>query len=219
MTVPKTLPAPRRNMTEAGGATHYDQIAAADIIVAAGDFTGGTVEDQFTLSSHGLSDGDVLYCIGQTAMGTVLAGAGRRCVVLVEDANIFQLTTDGSTVIANTADGTGIFLKGTGVPQRVADDVMHRILVAGNDTTGGTVEDMVSSTNLGGLQDGDTLKLLYKSAAGAAAVAADATVYVKSPVATVAATGVTGYFQTSLTSGGAVADTTADGILVFLRTS
>jgi hypothetical protein len=219
MTVPKTLPAPRRNMTEAGGATHYDQIAAADIIVAAGDFTGGASEDLFTLASHGLSDGDVLYCIGQTAMGTVLAGVGRRCVVNALDANTFQLTTDGSTVIENTADGTAVFLKGTGVPQRVADDVMHRILVAGNDTTGGTVEDMVSSTNLGGLQDGDTLKLLYKSAAGAAAVAADATVYVKSPVATVAATGVTGYFQTSLTSGGAVADTTADGILVFLRTS
>ena len=192
---------------------------AADIIVAAGDFTGGAAEDLFTLTAHGLVDGDVVYCIGQTAMGTVLGGVGGRFVVNELSSSTFQLTTNGTTVVENTADGTAVFIKGTGVPQRVIDNLIPRILVAGNDTTGGTVEDMVSTTNLAGIQDGDTLKLLYKSAAGAAAVAADASVYVKSPVATVAATGVTGYFQTAATSGGSVLDTTADGILVWLRTS
>lgn len=219
MTVPKSEPAPRRNRTDAGEASRYSAVAAADIIVAAGDFTGGAAEDLFTLSSHGLVDGDVLFCVGQTAIGTVTGGVGTRAVVNQLDANTFQLTTDGTTVIENTADGTGIFIKGTNVPQRVIDGIAQRIIVGGNDTTGGTVEDMVTGQNVAGLYDGDTLKLLYKSAAGAAAVAADATAYVKTPVVTTSATGTTNYFQTSLTSGGAVADTTADGIVVWLRTS
>lgn len=219
MTVPKTTPAPRRNRTEAGRATRYDDIVAADIIVAAGDFTGGAAEDLFTLTSHGLTDGDILYVLGQTVVGTVLGGAGTRYIVNALDANTFQLTLDGSTAVENTADGTAYFLKGNGVPQGVADDIVKSIIVAGNDTTGGTVEDMVFAQNIAGVVDGDTIKLLYKSAAGAAAVAADATTYVKSPVSAVSATALTAYFQTSATSGGAVADTTSDGLLLWLRTS
>lgn len=219
MTVPRTLPAPRRNLTDAGAASRFDEIASTDIIVATGDFTGGASEDLFTLSAHGLVDGDVLYCIGQTAKGTVTGGAGTRAVVNELSSSTFQLTTDGTTVIENTADGTAFFLKGNGIPQRVVDLVLSRIIVAGNDTTGGTVEDMVSSAGMRDAEDGDTLKLLYKSAAGAAAVAADASVYVKTPVSTISATGATSYFQTAATSGGSVLDTTSDGVLLWLKTS
>lgn len=222
MSIPKTLPAPRRNQTDAGHATRFDDLVAADfVLAAAGDFTGGAAEDLFTLSSHGLVDGDILYCVGQTAKGTVTGGIGTRAVVNQLDANTFQLTTDGSTVIENTADGTAHFLKGNGgVPQRVADAIAARIILAGNDTTGGTVEDMMFlQTGGAAVEDGDTIKLLYKSAAGVAAVAADATTYVKSPVNTISATAVTSYCQTSATAGGSVADTTADGTLVWIKTS
>lgn len=219
MSVPRTLPSPRRNQTDAGAASRYSSIVAADIIVALGDETGGASEDMFTLTAHGLSSGDVLYCIGQTQMGVVLGGVGTRAVALVASSSVFQLTTDGTTVINNTADGTAYFLKGTGVPQRVADDIANRIIVGGNDTTGGTVEDMNFAQQHQNIVDGDTIKLLYKSAAGVAAVAADASAYVKSPVSTTSATATTSYFQTSATSGGTVLDTTADGTNLWLKTS
>ena len=219
MTVPKTLPAPRRNQTSAGAASRYSSIASTDIIVAAGDFTGGASEDLFTLADHGLSDGDILYTLGQSAIGTVLGGPRARYIVNVLSSSTFQLTLDGSTAVENTADGTAYFLKGNGVPQRVADDVVSRIIVGGNDFTGGTVEDMNFANTLNGAVDNDTIKLLYKSAAGVANPTADATVYVKSPVNTVSATAVTSYFQTAATSGGAVLDTTADGTNLWLLTS
>jgi hypothetical protein len=217
MTVPATLPAPRSNLTQSGISSWVDDVAAADIIVALGDFTGGASEDLFTLTSHGLVDGDVLYSLAQSAIGAITGGDLTRCVVEQLDANTFQCETDAGATIENTADGTVVFLK-TPHP-RTAEAVYGRIIYGGNDFTGGTVEDMVTTANFQGVQDGDTLKLLYKSAAGVAAVAADATAYVKTPVSTVSATGSTAYFQTSLTSGGAVADTTADGTLVFLKTS
>lgn len=220
MSVPKTLPAPRRNQTDAGQATRFDDLVAADFILAAvGDYTGGAAEDLFTLASHGLVDGDVIYCVAQTAKGTVTGGVGLRAVVNELSSSTFQLTTDGSTVIENSADGTAFFLKGNGVPQRVADAIAARIYLVGNDTTGGTVEDMQSSQGMAQLEDGDTMKLLYKSAAGVANVAADASVYVKSPVSTISATGQTGYWQTAATSGGSVLDTTADGTALWLKTS
>lgn len=219
MTVPKTLPAPRRNQTDAGIASRFDDIVAADIIVAAGDYTGGAAEDLFTLSSHGLVDGDILYVLGQTVVGTVALGNGSRHIVNQLDANTFQLTSDGSTVNENAADGTAYFLKGNGVPQRVADAVRAKIIVGGNDTTGGTVEDMNFCQSLCGAIDGDLIKLLYKSASGVAAVAADATAYVKSPVNTISATAVTSYFQTAATAGGSVLDTTADGTNLWLLVS
>lgn len=219
MTVPKSLPAPRRNQTDAGYASRFSAIASTDIIVATGDFTGGASEDLFTLTAHGLVDGDILYVIGQTAMGTVLGGPGARYIVNALDADTFQLTLNGTTAVENTADGTAYFLKGNGVPQRVADLVRARIIVGGNDFTGGTVEDMNFAQSLHGAVEGDTIKLLYKSAAGAAAVAADASAFIKAPVSTVAATSVAQYFQTSATAGGAVLDTTADGTNLWLLTS
>src|SRR5678816_3483494 len=96
----------------------------------------------FTLTSHGLSSGDVLYYVDSATQGVATGGPGTRFVALVIDANIFQLTSDGTTVVTNTADGTGVFLKGSAVPQRVADAISARIICAQGDTTGGTVEDM-----------------------------------------------------------------------------
>lgn len=219
MTVPKTLPAPRRNLIDSGMATRFDDIASTDVLVLVGDFTGGASEDIFTLASHGLLSGDVVIVAGQSAQGVVSAGIGTRAVALVLSSSTLQLTTDGSTIIENTADGTAYVLKANGVRQSAADAIVNRIIVAGNDTTGGTVEDMVTAQSFCGAVDGDTLKLLYKSAAGAAAVAVDASVYVKSPVQTTSATSTTNYFQTSATSGGAVLDTTADGTLLWIKTS
>lgn len=216
MTVPKTEPAPRRNRTHAGAVSRFSAIASTDIIVALGDFTGGASEDLFTLASHGLVDGDVLYAVGQSAYGAITGSAGTRCVVDEKSSSTFQCTTDGTTVIENTADGSVYFLKGNAVPQRVVDGVIDQLIIGNNDFTGGTVEDMVSAgSGMHDAVDGDTLKLLYKGAAGAAAVAVDATVYVKTPVQGLSLH----YFQTSLTSGGAVADTTADGTVIFIKTS
>jgi hypothetical protein len=123
-------------------------------------------------------------------------------------------------VIENTADGTAYIVKiDPRMRSAAIDALVARIIVAGNDTTGGTVEDMTSAQNLRDMIDGDTIKLLYKSAAGVAAVAVDATTFVKSPVNTVSATAVSSYFQTSATSGGAVADTTSDGTCLWIKTS
>jgi hypothetical protein len=219
MAVPKTLPAPRKNMTDAGQATRFSGIASTDVLTVLGDFTGGASENMFTLTAHGLISGDVVYVLGETAIGVTLGGPRTRYVALVISSSVFQLTTDGTTVVTNTADGTAYLLKGNGVPQRVADAIVGRIIIGGNDTTGGTVEDMNFCLSLNGARSGDTIKLLYKSAAGVAAVAADASAFVKSPVNTITATTVTSYFQTSATAGGAVLDTTADGTNVWLLTS
>ena len=219
MTVPKTLPAPRRNQTDAGLASRYDDIASTDVLVLAGDFTGGAAEDLFTLASHGLLSGDQVIVVGQTQQGVVSSSVGTRAVAKVLSSSTLQLTTDGTTIIENTADGTAYVLKATGLrSQGVADAIASRMVVAGNDTTGGTVEDMMFIQSMNGIVEGDTLKLLYKSAAGVAAVAVDASVYVKSPVNTVSATAVTSYCQTSATNGGAVLDTTADGTLLWIKT-
>jgi hypothetical protein len=220
MTVPTTLPAPRRNLSDAGMAARFDDLAAADILVAAGDFTGGASEDLFTLSAHGLTSGDVLAVLGQSQQGVVSSGPATRAIAKVLSSSTFQLTTDGTTIIENTADGTAYIVKiDPRMKQAAIDALTARIIVAGNDTTGGTVEDMTSAQNLRDMIDGDTIKLLYKSAAGVAAVAVDATTFVKSPVNTVSATAVSSYFQTSATSGGAVADTTADGTCLWIKTS
>lgn len=220
MSVPSTLPAPRRNLSDAGMAGRFDDLVAADVLVFAGDYTGGASEDLFTLSAHGLTSGDKVAVLGQSAKGVVTGGVGLRAVAKVLSSSTIQLTTDGSTVIENSADGTAYIVRiDPRMSQRAVDALVARIVVAGNDTTGGTVEDMVSCSGVDDLEDGDTLKLLYKSAAGAAAVAVDASVYVKSPVNTVSATGSTGYFQTAATSGGSVLDTTADGTLLWIKTS
>jgi hypothetical protein len=203
------------NLGESGISTWVGNVASADIIFAAGDFTGGAAEDLFTLTAHGLVDGDIVYPVWQSVIGAITGGELTRCVVEQLTADTFQCEDADGDTIENTADGNVAFLKTRSA--LVAAAVRDRIIAGSNDFTAGTVEDMVSAGGgLRGAVDGDSLKLLYKSAAGAAAVAVDATVYVKSPVY---AAGTINYCQTSLTSGGAVADTTADGTVVFLKTS
>jgi hypothetical protein len=210
MTVPKTLAAPRRNLTTAGMAGRLDDIASTDIIVAAGDFTGGASEDLFTLSTHGLSDGDILYAVYQTAVGGVTGGVGTRAVVNALDANTFQLTTNGTTVIENTADATVIFVKGTGVPQRVVDFLIPQLIFAAGDFTGGAAEDIFTpAQGTMRLDEADPIKLLYKSAAGVVLGAVDVTYYAKTVTATT--------FLTSTSAGGAVQENTADGNALFLK--
>lgn len=211
MTAPKSLPRPASNRTAAGFADRAADITSSDIIVAAGDYTGGASEDLFTLSAHGLLSGDVLHVLWQSAMGGVTGGEGTRAVVKYVSSSTFQLTTDGTTVIENTADATVVFLKGQ-IPTAVVENVViPRVIVAAWDYTGGTVEDMgTPAQGTHGLYEADTLKLVYKSAAGVHGTL-NTTYYAKTPTVT--------YFQTSSTSGGGVLDTTADGTAVFIKTS
>ena len=211
MAAPNALPSPKSNHTAAGFGDRVADIVGADIVVATGDYTGGTAEDLFTLSSHGLGSGDVLHVLWQSVMGAVLGGEGTRAVVKVADANTFQLTSDGSTVIENTADGTVVFLKGD-VPTGVVEVmVIPRVIVGTGDFTGGAAANIFTpAQGTKGLVDGDTIKLVYEAAAGVAGTV-NTTYYAKSPTVT--------YFQTAATSGGAVLDNTADGTAVFLKTS
>lgn len=214
MTVPTTLPSPRRNLTTAGLISRMSGVASGDLIVALGDFTGGASEDLWTLTAHGLVSGDVLYFVDTATQGSVTGAPGTRFVVLRLDADTFQLTSDGSTVIENTADGTAVFLKGNAIPQRVADAVRSLLICAQGDTTGGTVEDMFVPFSGYGIAEANTIKLLYKAAAGVAGTL-DATTYVRLPVRTVAST----YFNYAATAGGAAVATTTDGLAVWLKTS
>ena len=217
MTANLQLPAPLANLTAAGIRDSVSDITSSDIIVAAGDYTGGAAEDLFTLSSHGLVSGDVLWVLWESAKGGVTGGEATRAIVKYLSSSTFQLTSDGTTIIENTADATVVFLKSRTTSSALVEFcIIPSILAGTNDTTGGTVEDMMTvlGTGLHGAIDGDTIKLLYKSAAGVAGTL-DATVYVKSPVQS----STVSYFQTSATAGGAVVDTTADGTFVFLKTS
>lgn len=212
MTAPNSLPHPRSNMTAAGVFDRIDAITSSDIIVAAGDFTGGAAEDLFTLSAHGLATGNVLHVLWQSAMGGATGGEGLRAVAKVADANTFQLTTDGTTVIENTADATVVFLKGD-VPSPVVNlMVIPNTIVDAWDFTGGTVEDMgTPAQGMKGLYEADQMKLLYKSAAGVTAGTLDTTYFCKAPTVT--------YHQIAATAGGSVIDSTADGTAVFLKIS
>jgi hypothetical protein len=212
MAAPATLPAPRSNMSPSGLRGRADDLVAADIIVTSSDFTGGAAEDMFTLTAHGLVDGDVVHCLWQSAMGGVTGGEGTRAIVNQLTADTFQLTTDGTTVIENSADATVVFVAGR-IPTAVVEQaIIPNTIVAAWDFTGGTVEDMgTPAQGTKGLYEADTLKLLYKSAAGVTAGTLNTTYYAKGVTAT--------YFQISATSGGAVIDSTADGTAVFLKTS
>jgi hypothetical protein len=214
MTVPKSEAAPRRNRTQAGNFSRYSGVASGDIVVALGDYTGGASTNMFTLTSHGLSTGDVLYVVDQDTQGAITGGPGTRVVVVVASSSVFQCTTDGTTEIVNTADGTVIFLKGNGVPQRVADTIRSMIICALGDTASGTVEDMFVPFAGWGIAEANTIKLLYKAAAGVAGTL-DATTFIRLPVRTVAST----YFNSAATAGGAAVATTTDGLAVWLKTS
>lgn len=210
MTVAATLPAPRKNQTNAGNISRFSGLASTDLIVALGDYTGGAASNMFTLTAHGLSTGDVLYAIAQDTQGAILGGPGTRVAVTVTSSSVFTVP------VTNTADGTVVFLKGNGISQGTADAIGRLLIVCQNDTTGGTVEDMQVpfAGNIGDIATGDTLTLLYKSAAGVHPSAVDTSVFVIAPVQSI----LHYYFQTSLTSGGASVDTTADGLAVYLKT-
>jgi len=209
-----SLPAPRTNLTASGFRDRAsDVVSSSTIKVAAGDYTGGASEDLFTLASHGLKTGDVLHVLWQSAMGGATGGVGLRCLAKVLSSSTFQITTAADVIIENTADATVVFLAGNVDTSLVEAAVLPNLLVVDWDFTGGTVEDMGSSatTGLAGLYASDTLKLLYKSAAGVTAGTVDTTYYAKAPTVS--------YFQISATAGGAVIDSTADGTAIFLKTS
>lgn len=208
-----TLPAPRRNLTASGLQDRSTDVATSSTIkVVVGDYTGGASADLFTLSSHGLITGSILHVLWQSAMGAVTGGEGLRCYAKVLSANTFQVTDADGTIIENSADGTVVFLAADVETDLVTIGIIPNIIVGTHVFTGGTAEDIdTPAQGTKGLYEGDTIKLLYKSAAGVAAVAVDATVYAKDPTVT--------YFQTAATSGGAVQDTTADGTNVWLKTS
>lgn len=212
--MPDTIPAPRTNITAAGFHDRAtDVVTAANLKVAVGDYTGGASEDLFTLAAHGLKTGDILHVLWQSAMGAATGGVGLRCLAKYVSSSTFHITDLAGTTIENTADGTVMFLLGNVDDALVEVGVLPNFLVVDWDFTGGTVEDMGSSgtTGLAGMYEGDTLKLIYKSAAGVTAGTAGTTYYAKSPTVS--------YFQISATNGGAVIDSTADGTAAFLKTS
>lgn len=212
MTAPNAFPSPRSNWTSAGFGDRAADIASTDILFAVGDYTGGASEDLFTLASHGLASGDVVHVLWQSAMGAVTGGEGTRAIVSVLSSSTFQLTSDGSTVIENTADGNVVLLKGDVPTGVVTELVIPRIIVAAGDYTGGAAEDIFTpAQGTKGLVDTDTIKLLYKSAAGVVLGAVDVTYYAKTATVTT--------FLTSTSSGGATQENTADGTAVFIKTN
>ncbi len=210
-----TLPAPRTNLTATGFRDRAtDVVTGTTFLVAVGDYTGGAADDMFTLSSHGLKTGDVLHVLWQSAMGAATGGVGLHCLVHYLTSSTFQITTLAGVKIDNTADGTVFFLKGNVDTSLVETGILPNLIVADGDYTGGTAENIFGSTTTGlaGIYEADTLKLLYKAAAGVlTGKTADTTVYAKAPTVT--------YFQIAATSGGAAIGNTADGIAVFLKTS
>ncbi len=87
------------------------------LIVAAGDFTGGTTEDMFTPSvntgyAH-LEDTNQLKLLYKSAAGVVTGiAAGTTVFAKSVTTAAFELSdTSGGADIENTADGTAIFLK------------------------------------------------------------------------------------------------------------
>ena len=218
MSVPTGLPRPGSNRTAAGFADAVSDVAGTDILVTAGDYTGGAAEDLFTLTAHGLVTGDYLFLLHKIAAGAVTGAVGTKFRAKVLTADTFQLTNLAGTVIENTADGASVvFLKGShATPDAVVQTmILPRLIVADGDYTGGTTEDMFTpraATGMANLEDTNTLKLLYKAAAGVlTGIAAGTTVYAKSTT--------TAAFETSATSGGADIENTADGLAIFLKTS
>ena len=118
----------------------------------------------------------------------------------------------------NTADGASVvFLKGShATPDAVVQTViLPRLIVADGDFTGGAASYMFTprmDTGYHALEDTNTLKLLYKAAAGVVAgIAANTTVYAKGTT--------TALFVVAATSGGADIQNSADGLAIFLKTS
>lgn len=212
MTTPNAFPSPRSNWSAAGFGDRAGDLASTDIIVAVGDYTGGAAEDLFTLAAHGLASGDIVHVAWQSVMGAALGGEGARYIVSVLSSSTFQLTSDGSTVVENTADGTVVFIKGDVPTGVVTEMLIPRIVVAAGDYTGGAAEDIFTpAQGTKGIFEADTLKLLYESASGVVNGAVDTTFYAKAPTVT--------YFQIAATAGGAAVEHSADGTAVFVKTN
>lgn len=218
-----STPAPRSNRTRAGFIAAADDVVGANLIVAAGDYTGGTPEDEFNLTAHGLITGDYLWLLYKSAAGVVTGRVGTRFRVKIVDANSFQITDTAGTVIENTADGTAVFYWGNHNTKDsfIQNVLLPNLIVANGDFTGGGTEDVfypTIETGFGALEDADPIKLLYKSAAGVlTGITANTTVYVKSIVPQ--ATTVAGDFELAATAGGADIENTADGLAIFVKTA
>jgi hypothetical protein len=218
MSAPTGYPAPAMNMTAAGFSDAADDVAAADVLVTVGDFTGGAAENMFTLAAHGLNTGDYVFLLHKIAAGAATGAVGTKFKVKVLSASTFQLTDLAGNIITNSADGASVvFLKGS---QRTPDAVVQnvivpRLIVADGDFTGGAVElDFVprAYTGMANLEDTNTLKLLYKAAAGVVkGIAVNTIVYAKSSTAAV--------FCVAATSGGNAIANDADGLAIFIKTS
>lgn len=217
MSVTTALPGPRSNLTRSGFIGLADNLTGSDIIVAAGDFTGGTPEDEFNLTAHGLITGDYIWLLYKSAAGVVTGTVGTGFRVKIVDADSFQITNLAGTVIENTADGTAVFLKGShAVTDAVVEvGILPYLIVSTGDFTGGATEDMFTPTMETGyhfLEEAEPIMLLYKAAAGVlTGISAGTTVYAKSVT--------TAKFETAATAGGADIENTADGLAIFLKTS
>lgn len=87
------------------------------LIVATGDYTGGTTEDMFTPAAatgyHGLEEADPLLLLYKSASG-VVAGKAAGATVYAKSVTTaaFELSaTAGGDDIEHSADGTAVFLK------------------------------------------------------------------------------------------------------------
>lgn len=209
-----SLPAPSRNLTNAGVVGRADDIIG-NLKVAAGDYTGGAAANMFTLSDHGLSTGTYVHLLYKSAVGAVNGRTGSRFKVKVLSSSTFQLTTDAGVVVENSADGTAVFLPGApdaATASFVNVGLLPNLVVVSGDYTGGSTEDMFapSPTTGRGMEDGHPLVLLYKAAAGVVTdISPGTTVYAK--------TVTSAKFELSATAGGADIENTADGLAIFLQ--
>lgn len=217
----RALP-PRSSRSRTGFLAAADDIASTDLVVATGDYTGGTPEDEFNLTAHGLITGDYIWLLHKATAGVVTGRVGTCFRVKIVDANSFQLTDKSGTVIENTADGVAVFLKGNHhtTDAFVQLAVLPNLVVTTGDYTGGATEDVFYPTlaGAGALEDADPIKLLYKAAAGVlTSIAVDTTVYVKT-IAEQSGT-APGKFELAATAGGDDIENTADGLAIFIKTS
>lgn len=96
---------------------YVQQVILPNLIVAAGDFTGGTTEDMFTpVASTGygyLREDDPLKLLYKSAAGVITGiSAGTTVYAKSVTAAAFELAaTAAGADIENTADGTAIFIK------------------------------------------------------------------------------------------------------------
>lgn len=220
MSVATGLPAPAQNRTRAGFLDAASDLAVADLLVTSGDYTGGTPEDEFNLTAHGLVKGDYVFLLYKSAEGVVTGRVGTKFRVTINTADSFCLTDLAGVTIENTADGTAVFLKGShATPDSFVQNVLlPRLVFAQGDFTGGTAEDLFRPSIISGtpgIAETDSLKLYYKSAAGVlTGIAAGTTVFAKNVTE-----GTTAYFGCADTSGGTLIENTADGLAIFLKTT